>query len=196
MNSERSRPLDRATAFAARYGCQVPILLAPMAGACPPALSIAVANAGGMGAMGALLHDAAGIGKWVDEFRAGSGGALQLNTWIPDPPPLRDAAHEAAVRSFMGSWGPEVPAAAADVKLPDFAAQCDAFVAARPAAVSSIMGVFSAETVGQLKAAGIAWFATATTVAEAMMAARAGADAIVAQGAEAGGHRGAFDAQA
>jgi NAD(P)H-dependent flavin oxidoreductase YrpB (nitropropane dioxygenase family) len=81
------RVLDRATAFAAAYGCEVPILLAPMAGACPPPLSIAVANAGGMGAMGALLHDGPGIAKWVDDFRAGSRGALQINTWVPDPPP-------------------------------------------------------------------------------------------------------------
>jgi nitronate monooxygenase len=141
-----------------------------MAGACPPSLSIAVANAGGMGAMGALLHDGAGIAKWVDEFRAGSRGAVQLNTWIPDPAPPRDAAHEAAVRSFMRSWGPEVPAAAAEVKLSDFAAQCDAFVAARPTAVSSIMSVFPPEMVSRLKAAGIAWFATATTLAEATTA--------------------------
>jgi len=194
MTSERARPLERATAFAARFGCEVPILLAPMAGACPPALSIAVANAGGMGAMGALLHDAGGIAKWVDEFRAGSRGALQLNTWMPDPPAVRNAAREAAIRSFLQSWGPDVPEAAANVKLPEVAAQCDAFVAARPAAVSSIMGVFPPETVEQLKASAIAWFATATTLAEATAAVAAGADAIVAQGAEAGGHRGAFDA--
>jgi IMP dehydrogenase/GMP reductase len=44
-----SRPCDRAAAFCAQYGLQLPILLAPMAGACPASLSIAVANAGGMG---------------------------------------------------------------------------------------------------------------------------------------------------
>lgn len=167
-----------------------------MAGACPPPLSIAVANAGGMGALGALLHDRNGIAIWVDEFRAGSRGALQINTWIPDPAPVRDAARENAVRSFMRSWGPDVPAAAGDVSLPDFAAQCDAIVAARPTTASSIMGVFPPEMVGRLKAAGIRWFATATTLAEAEAAAAAGADAIVAQGFEAGGHRGAFRAEA
>src|SRR5580765_2912037 len=124
------RVLDRATAFAATFGCEAPILLAPMAGACPPSLSIAVANAGGMGAMGALLHDGPGIATWVEEFRAGCRGALQLNTWIPDPPAVRDASREEAIRSFMRSWGPEVPAAAGDVQLPDFTAQCDAIVAA------------------------------------------------------------------
>jgi nitronate monooxygenase len=149
-----------------------------------------------MGAMGALLHHAPGIRHWVDEFRAGSRGALQLNTWIPDPPPVRDSAREEAIRSFMRSWGPEVPAAAADVALPDFAAQCDAFLTARPAAVSSIMGVFPPAFVARLKAQGISWFATATTLAEAKEAEAAGADAIIAQGMEAGGHRGAFRADA
>jgi nitronate monooxygenase len=56
------------------------------------------------------------------------------------------------------------------------------------------MGLFEPDYVARLKAAGIAWFATATTLAEARAAERAGADAIVAQGFEAGGHRGAFDA--
>ncbi|MGH6796728.1 MAG: NAD(P)H-dependent flavin oxidoreductase, partial [Methylocella sp.] len=62
--------------------------------------------------------------------------------------------------------------------------------------VSSIMGLFSPEFTTALKARGIAWFATVTSVAEAIRAGEAGADAIVAQGIEAGGHRGAFDAAA
>ena len=189
-----SRALDRSTAFAASYGCAAPILLAPMAGACPPSLSIAVANAGGMGAMGALLHDAAGIARWVDEFRAAATGSVLLNTWIPDPPPRRDAAHEAAMRTFMRAWGPEVAEHAGAVVLQNFDEQCDAFLAARPAAVSSIMGLFPPAFVARLKTSGIPWFATATTLSEAKAAVAAGADAIIAQGLEAGGHRGAFRA--
>ena len=187
------RPLERATAFCARYGLRLPILLAPMAGACPVSLSIAVANAGGMGAMGALVTDPAGIAEWVRQFRAASRGPFQLNLWIPDPPPRRDAAAEARIRAFMASWGPPVPAAAGDVALLDFDAQCETFLALAPTAVSSIMGVFPPAFVERLKARGIAWFATATTLAEARAARAAGADAIVAQGYEAGGHRGAFD---
>ena len=80
--------------------------------------------------------------------------------------------------------------------LPDFDAQLDAFLQAGPPVVSSIMGLFPARFVVAAKARGIAWFACATTLAEALAAERAGADAIVAQGAEAGGHRGAFDAAA
>jgi nitronate monooxygenase len=62
-----------------------------------------------------------------------------------------------------------------------------------PTAVSSIMGVFPDAFVTRLKDRGIAWFATATTLAEAKAARAAGADAIIAQGYEAGGHRGSFD---
>lgn len=188
-----ARTLDRAAAFCAKYGLELPILLAPMAGACPASLSIAVANAGGMGALGALLTPPAGIRAWVQEFRSGASGPVQLNVWIPDPKPRRDPDAEARIRTFLESWGPSVPSAAGDAVPPDFDAQCDAFLETAPTAVSSIMGVFPEAFVRRLKEHGIAWFATATTLAEAKIAREAGADAIIAQGYEAGGHRGSFD---
>jgi len=193
MENAGFRALDRASAFCARYGFKAPIMLAPMAGASPPALSIAVANAGGMGAMGALIVAPAGIRDWVREFRSSSSGPFQLNLWIPDPEPRRDPAAEDRVRTFLAQWGPAVPAAAGEMRLQDFAAQCETLLELAPTAVSSIMGVFPAGVVSRLKAQGIAWFATATTLAEARIARDAGADAIVAQGYEAGGHRGSFD---
>jgi nitronate monooxygenase len=189
-----SKTSDRAAAFCGRFGLQVPILLAPMAGACPPSLSIAVAKAGGLGACGALLMQPAEIIAWAAEVRAGSNGAFNLNLWIPDPPPVRDAAHEARVRDFLGGWGPAVPPDAADAKPPDFAAQCEALLTAGPAIVSSVMGLYPPAFVAKLKQRGISWFANVSTVAEARAAEAAGADVIVAQGMEAGGHRGAFDA--
>ena len=67
-------------------------------------------------------------------------------------------------------------------------------IAEAPKAISSIMGLYAPAFVSELKARGILWFATATTVAEARAAEAAGADAIIAQGMEAGGHRGAFHA--
>jgi nitronate monooxygenase len=66
--------LSRADTFCARFGLRVPILLAPMAGACPPSLSIAVVEAGGLGACGALLMPPAAIKAWAAEVRAGSAG--------------------------------------------------------------------------------------------------------------------------
>ena len=187
-------PLSRTEQFCERFGIEVPILLAPMAGACPPSLSIAVANAGGMGAAGLLLHSPDGIRQWIEEFRGSSNGAVQLNIWVPDPAPLRDAAHEARVRAFLGDWGPAVAPEAGDAPLQDFSAQCEAMLAAGPPVLSSVMGLFPPDLVGRMKERGIAWFAAVSTVAEAIEAEAAGADVIVAQGAEAGGHRAAFDA--
>ncbi|MFC4671719.1 NAD(P)H-dependent flavin oxidoreductase [Seohaeicola nanhaiensis] len=186
---------ERVAAFCAAYDLQIPVLLAPMAGACPPALSAAVATAGGMGACGALLMGPEEIGEWATQVRSASNGAFQMNLWIPDPAPVRDAAREAELRAFLGGWGPEVPEAAGDARGQDFEAQCAAMLAAGPAVISSIMGVYPADFVARMKAAGIRWFATVTTVAEALEAEAAGADVIVAQGMEAGGHRGAFEAE-
>lgn len=189
-----SPTLERAAAFCRRFDMQVPILLAPMAGASAPSLSIAVANAGGLGSCGALLMQPEEIIAWAAEVRSKSNGGFNLNLWIPDPPPKRDAAHEAKVREFLAGWGPAVPAEAADARPPDFAAQCEALLAAGPAIVSSIMGLYPPDFVGRLKQRGIVWFANISTVAEARAAEAAGADVIVAQGMEAGGHRGCFEA--
>lgn len=185
-------PKARAAAFCARFGLRLPIMMAPMAGASPVSLAIAVANAGGMGAGGILTMQPAAIAAWTSEFRGGSNGAFQLNTWVPDPAPPRDPAHEAELRDFLGQFGPEVPYEAGDAPLVDFDAQCAAMLAARPGVISSIMGLYPPDFVAAMRAQGVAWFATVTTVAEAIAAEAAGADVIVAQGAEAGGHRGAF----
>jgi len=189
-----SPTFDRTEAFCRRFGLQVPILLAPMAGVSSPSLSIAVANAGGLGSCGALLMQPDEIIAWAAEVRANSNGAFNLNLWIPDPPPTRDAVHEARVREFLAGWGPTVPPEAGDATPPDFAAQCEALLAARPPIVSSVMGLYPPEFVARLKQSSIFWFANTSTVAEARAAEAAGADVIVVQGTEAGGHRGCFDA--
>ena len=192
--AKNTRPRDRAEAFCAKYGLKMPILLAPMAAACPVSLSIAVAKVGSMGAMGALTSKPAGIREWVNEFRAATNGPFQLNTWVPDPKPHRDAEAESRMRQFLASWGPEVPATAGDAVPLDFKEQCETFLELKPTVVSSIVGLYPQEFVLRLKDQGIAWFATATTLAEAQLAQAAGADAVIAQGFEAGGHRGSFDA--
>lgn len=167
----------------------VPVLSAPMAGACPPALAAAVAGAGGMGAAGVVQDPPERIGEWMREFRAASPGPVQLNVWIPDPP-VDDAARVGAAERFLSTLG---TAGDRPIATPDFDAQCAAMLDARPTAVSSIMGVFSPEFVRRIHDAGVAWFACATTLDDALAAQEAGADAVVAQGMEAGGHRGTTD---
>jgi nitronate monooxygenase len=98
------------------------------------------------------------------------------------------------VRKFLANWGPSVPPEAGDATLPDFAAQFEALLNAAPPIVSSVMGLYSPEFVAKLKKRDIAWCANISTVAEARAAEAAGADIIAAQGAEAGGHRGCFNA--
>jgi len=188
-------PLARARAFCSAYHLRVPILMAPMAGACPPSLAIAVAKAGGLGGCGALLMKPDAIRAWAGQVRAQTNGNFQINLWIPDPEPKRDHDHEARLRTFLGEWGPQVQPDAGNAAPVDFAAQCEAVLDAGPAIMSSIMGVFPPAIVARMKQNRISWFANVTTTAEAREAVAAGADVVVAQGMEAGGHRGSFDAE-
>src|SRR4051812_2636189 len=162
-----SSSIDRAEAFCRRFGIRIPILLAPMAGASAPSLSIAVANAGGLGSCGALLMKPEEILSWSKQVRQGSNGAFQLNIWIPDPAPRRDEAAEAKLRAFLGQWGPALPKEAGDAALPDFASQCAAMLEAAPPIMSSVMGLYPPDFVTQMKQRGIIWFANISTVAEA-----------------------------
>src|ERR1700683_270445 len=99
-------PRGRGEGFARRLAIPLPILLAPMAGACPPSLSIAVANAGGLGACGAVLMEPEAIEAWSAEFRQQSKGEFQLNLWIPGPAPVRDFELEKQQREYLAAWGP------------------------------------------------------------------------------------------
>lgn len=189
----RHETLARARAFAERFGLRAPILMAPMAGASPVALAAAVSDGGGMGACGALTMAPQDIAAWARAMRERTNGAFQMNLWIPDPAPERDPAREAAAQAFVARWHAETPPPPAALDGQDFEAQCAAVIEAGPVAMSSIMGLYPPDTVAAMNARGIAWLATATTLAEAIAAEEAGADAIIAQGAEAGGHRGTFD---
>jgi len=90
----------RADRFCRSFGLRMPILQAPMAGACPASLASAVANAGGMGGLGALTTPPDGIANWVREFRDQSNGGFQINLWVPDPPPVRDAQRDTRCENF------------------------------------------------------------------------------------------------
>ena len=186
------KPLELAHKFCRDYGLEIPILMAPMAGACPTRLAAAVSNAGGMGACGALLMKPERISSWAEDFKALSNGAFMLNNWIPDPSPIRDGEHEQRLCVFLREFGPETLPEAADAPPLSFAEQCEAMLAARPQVISSIMGLYAPAYIAQMKQLGIRWFATVTSVSEALKAEEAGADALVVQGAEAGGHRGNF----
>jgi nitronate monooxygenase len=134
------------------------------------------------------------IVAWANEVRAASNDRFQINLWIPDPAPARDADREAQLRDFLSQWGPAVAPHAGDGTPPDFCSQFAAVLEARAPVASSVMGLYRPEFVARLKARGIAWFANTSTVAESKAAEAAGADVVVVQGMEAGGHRGCFKA--
>lgn len=147
---------QRSRHFCNRFGLALPILLAPMAGASSPRLSAAVANAGGLGACGALLMKPEEIRQWADTVRSQSCNQFMLNLWVPDPAPQRDAKQEAAVRRFLERFGPPVPASAGDATPPDFDAQCRALLDTGAPILSSVMGLFPSSFVQELKRAGAA----------------------------------------
>ena len=135
------------------------------------------------------------IAEWSSKFRASSDGPFQLNNWIPDPEPVRDHIEEQKISDFLERFSGEETPPKIDFSTPDFSAQCDAMLEANPTAISSIMGVYPDAFIDRMKLKGTLWFATVTTVHEAKEAETKGADVIVAQGMEAGGHRGTFQAE-
>ena len=105
----REMYVERSRAFAEGLGAFLPILMAPMAGACPPKLAAAIANAGGIGACGAVLMQPEAILEWAKAFRSESRGPFQINLWVTGPVPQRDHGLESQQREFLGQWGPAVP---------------------------------------------------------------------------------------
>ncbi|MFN3262961.1 MAG: NAD(P)H-dependent flavin oxidoreductase [Pikeienuella sp.] len=178
-----------------RLGLRHPIVQAPMAGASSPAMAAAAANAGALGSVAAPLLTLPQMRAEWAEARAATNGALALNFFCHRPP-ARDAAREAAARERLRPFYDEfalgpVPEPAAT---PPFDAERLAFVLeARPAAVSFHFGLPAPDLLAPLKAAGIFILSSATSPAEAVALEAAGADAVIAQGWEAGGHRGVHD---
>jgi nitronate monooxygenase len=196
MPATTLRLRQRVEAFCSRFGLRVPILLAPMAGVPAPPLTIAIAHAGGLGGCGVLTMLPEEILRWSKSVRAAEVKAFQLNNWIPETAGQCDPRQEGVLRAFLERWAPTDACAEMEAALPDFQAQCEAMLTVRPPIISSVMGLYPSSYVGELKKAGVAWFATISTVAEARQAEDAGADGLIAQGMEAGGHRGCFDARA
>jgi nitronate monooxygenase len=133
------------------------------------------------------------IKAWAGEVRKNTNGGFQLNSWIPDPDPGRNAEQETQLRELPAQWGPAVPKEIADKPMHDFEEQVEAMIEAGPSMISSIMGLYPPEMIAKMKSRNIAWLAQVSTVTEARAAEEAGADVIVAQGYEAGGHRSTFD---
>ncbi len=186
------------TDLLALLGIDLPIIQAPMAGTSSPAMAAAVANAGGLGSVGVGATNAAGAAKMIAEIRERTNRSFNVNVFCHKPAKA-DAAVEAAwietLRPHFEKFGAAPPKALTEIykSFVEDDNMLAALLAARPKVVSFHFGIPSAERVRVLKDAGIVLLGSATSLAEGKALAEAGIDAVVAQGYEAGGHRGIFD---
>ena len=172
-----------------------PIIQGPMAGgASSPSLVAAVSNAGGLGSLAASLLSPPVIRDQVAEIRGMTDQPFLINLFIQDTPsPSQDQIDTASrllepVWKSLGWDSLPIPAKWCE----DFHAQFDALIAARPAAASFTFGILEPAQVERLHDAGIVVIGTVTSVEEAQAWETVGADAVIASGTEAGGHRGTF----
>jgi nitronate monooxygenase len=181
-----------------RLGVELPIVQAPMAGVSTPAMAAAVSGAGALGSIGVGATDAAGARAMIEAVRGLTNQPFNVNVFVHRPAradPERERAWLEALAPVYRRFGAEPPAAIGEIytSFAEDQAMTELLLEAAPAVVSFHFGLPSARTIERLKAAGVTLFASATTLAEAEQALGAGVDAIVAQGYEAGGHRGVFD---
>lgn len=181
--------------FLSALGIEHPIVLAPLGGGpSTPELVAAVSEAGGLGILGASYLPPEGIRAVVERTRALTSRPFGVNLFagghlqsaIADPGPML-----ALLRPIHARLG--LPPPTFEPPWPDpFPAQLQAVLELRPAVFSFTFGVPPPRLLAELRARGIRSVGTATTADEAQLLAEAGADAVMAQGAEAGGHRGTF----
>lgn len=181
--------------FVRRLGLRHPLFLAPMAGeTAKPAMTVAVSNAGALGSIGAAYMAPQTIRETIRTIRAGTDRPFHVNLFAPTPwqaDPDKVAAYRrelAAAHEALGLPAPELPNSYQE----DFDAQLAAVLEEAPPVFSFTFGMPGADQVAALKSRNILVIGTATTVAEARALEQLGVDAIAAQGAEAGGHRGTF----
>lgn len=182
-----------------RLGLTVPIVQGPFGGGLSSVeLAATVSNAGGLGSFGVHHLDAHGIAQVADGLRAATSRPFALNLWIPhedaDDPQIDDAAFARCVeilRPYFDELGEPLPQRP-ERFAPRYAEQVEAVLAAKPAVFSFVFGVPSREVLDRCKVLDIVTVGAATTRDEAVALAQAGVDAIVATGAEAGGHRVSF----
>ncbi|HXE44665.1 MAG TPA: nitronate monooxygenase [Conexibacter sp.] len=173
----------------------LPIVQAPLAGGpSTPALAAAVSRAGGLGFLAAGYKTVDAVAADVEAVRTATDAPFGINVFVPGGAP----ADAEAVARYAATLAAEAERQGALLGEPrsdddDWDAKLALLHARRPAVASFTFGCASRELVAALQGDGVAVWVTVTTPAEAHVAAEAGADALVVQGAEAGGHRGSFD---
>ena len=177
-------------------GTDLPIIQAPMAGSQGSALAIAVCNAGGLGSLPCAMLDAAGLRRELTAISAGTRAPYNVNFFChtpPDPDAQREAAWRASLAPYYAEYGIDAAGIPAGAGRTPFSAEAAEVLAEfRPAVVSFHFGLPSKDLLARVRALGAKVLSSATTVEEARWLEAHGVDAIIAQGIEAGGHRGHF----
>lgn len=181
-----------------RIGVELPIIQAPMAGTSTPWMAAAVTNAGALGSIAVGAVDVGGACAMIEATKAQTAGPFNVNVFCHRPAAAhaeRERAWLQGLKPVFERYGAEPPVAMKEIYTSFVAdeAMLDLLLEARPAVVSFHFGLPPGETIAKLRAEDIVLFSSATTLDEAEQAVEAGVDAIVAQGYEAGGHRGVFD---
>ncbi len=185
----------------ALLGIQKPIIQAPMAGVSTPALAAAVSNAGGLGSLGVGAMNADAARKVIRDTRALTDKPFNINVFCHRPAIADEAVEREWLRwltPHFSKFGAKPPEKLSEIytSFLEDDAMLKVFLEEKPAVVSFHFGLPSQEVIAALKDAGIRLLASATSLNEAAVVVEAGVDAIVAQGIEAGGHRGVFDPEA
>jgi nitronate monooxygenase len=194
MSAHHSAALDL-------LGIQVPIIQAPMAGVSSPAMAAAVSHQGGLGSLGVGAMTAAQARDAIHQFRALSSGPLNINVFAHRPAqadPQKEAAWLQRLSPEFEQVGTKPPQTLREIYTsfltdPDMLAM---LLEEKPRVVSFHFGLPRREQIEALHKAGIVLLASATNIEEARAIEAAGIDAVIAQGYEAGGHRGMFDPDA
>ncbi|SFS09153.1 NAD(P)H-dependent flavin oxidoreductase [Sphingomonas jatrophae] len=181
-----------------QLGVTIPIVQAPMAGVSTPEMAAAVSNAGGLGSIGVGATDAAGALTMVEATRARTDRPFNVNLFVhatAQASPAREQAWLDAMRPLFERFDAEPPTVLRTIykSFADDDEMLAMLVQAAPPVISFHFGLLAVDRIAALKQAGCVLLATATSLAEARAAEKAGIDMVVAQGWEAGGHRGVFD---
>ncbi len=186
----------RATTLQQLLGIELPIVQAPMAGVQGSALAVAVSSAGGLGSLPCAMLNSSAMRDELSAIRARTDGPFNVNFFCHTPPAFnaeRESLWRAALAPYYLEFGIDAASVPAGPgRLPFSHEAADVLGEFKPAVVSFHFGLPSADLLARVKAWGSKVFSSATTVEEARWLEAHGVDAVIAQGIEAGGHRGMF----
>jgi nitronate monooxygenase len=178
------------------FGIELPIVQAPMAGVQGSALAVAVSNAGGLGSLPCAMLGPDAIRQELAVIRAKTTNPFNVNFFChtqPEPSAEREAAWRAALSPYFSEYGIDSGAIAPGPgRLPFNAESADVLSEFRPPVVSFHFGLPASDLLERVRSCGAKILSSATTVDEARWLEAQGVDAVIAQGLEAGGHRGLF----